>query len=618
MMLRGAARLEAGMELSDLERSLIDGLRLGMAEDEIREMGRVFTEETSVKGAPQLFPDSLLQRGIAEGYTEADLFKDLPQVRDEVLAQPNVSLVDVAGLEEGACPDSPEFIAGMADYGYGVTLVTSSQPAPDIAAAPAPIRVRLDMHKFICVRDTPESTRDEIYWAYASANDTGTRHRAVTREYGSVNKGSVREFDSNTTLFDGLAGNGLPLFISCWEADDSPSSWYNALSAKLYEIVAKLEEFAAHAGNMPYMWANDPAVGDFIVYATWITLLFHAFIEWIRNDDDLVQERTLGFDQPALKKLAARPDETDRWTFASSEGHFDLYIKASVPDGTRLRHTTSSDGSTWSASVLLPTANATTGAALAVYKDNLYCAHRGSANNENLYWTRFNGTSWNTDTKFGAHMTSPAPALATYGDHLYCVHRGSSNSSALWWTRFNGTAWNTDQTIGNLRTPFQPALAVLGQYLYCFYRGADDSSLWWTRYNGSSWSGHTRLGSHQSADGPAAALFNGKIHVVYRGLTAEELWWCTFDGTNVSAGAKLGTHRSAVAPSLTVFDNKLHCVHRGSTSNANPKLYVTQCNGTSWTTDTAFNTPAGTTVQAPAVAAYRNKLHVVHRGGGIL
>ncbi|GGX46342.1 hypothetical protein GCM10010353_71180 [Streptomyces chryseus] len=50
-LLRGAARLDAGLELSDLEERLVRPLRWLLSDDEIREMGRVFTEETSVRNA---------------------------------------------------------------------------------------------------------------------------------------------------------------------------------------------------------------------------------------------------------------------------------------------------------------------------------------------------------------------------------------------------------------------------------------------------------------------------------------------------------------------------------------------------------------------------------------
>ncbi|WP_051823050.1 hypothetical protein [Streptomyces sp. NRRL S-1448] len=573
--------------------------------------------ETTAKGAPQLFPDTLTTRGLAEGYSQADLLKDLPDLGADMLAQPNVSIIDVAGRDENAPLDTPEFEQGMADYGIGVTVAHSSQPADaGTEAAEAPFNIRLDFHKFVCIRDTPEATRDEIYWVYGASNAEGASKKQVTREYGSVNKGSVRYFDSGTTLFDGRTTKGIPAYVACWEADDSPSSWYTGLRNTLDDIIKELYEFAQIIEQYPAgQWPDFNAV-DLAHYAIAIAYFIQALIDLIRNDDDLVQERVIAFSRKAIRNLAGRPNETDYWRFNSSEGTFDLYVRASLPNGERLRHATTTDGSTWTTSALLPAANSFTGPALAVYKDHLYCVHRGKLDNEKLYWTRYDGTSWNTDTKIGTYASNQGPALAVYKDRLYCVHRGVGGE-AMYYLSFDGTNWSGERTLGPLRSPYQPALATFGNYLYCFYRGADDTSLWWTRFNGSNWSGHTRLGTHTSADGPAVAVFNNKIYCAYRGLSTEDLWWCTFDGSTVSAGVKFGTHRSAVTPALAVFNGTLYCVHRGSVSNTNPKLYWTRFNGSSWDTDTIFNTTA-TSVAAPAIASYNGKLHVAHRGGGIL
>ncbi|GGR52115.1 hypothetical protein GCM10010219_66420 [Streptomyces netropsis] len=56
VMLRGAARSDAGLRLSDLERRLVRTLRSRMPEGEIYAMGRVFAEESSVKNAPRRPP----------------------------------------------------------------------------------------------------------------------------------------------------------------------------------------------------------------------------------------------------------------------------------------------------------------------------------------------------------------------------------------------------------------------------------------------------------------------------------------------------------------------------------------------------------------------------------
>ncbi|WP_181794019.1 hypothetical protein [Streptomyces sp. WELS2] len=614
VMLRGAARLDAGMELTDLERRLVDGVCRLLDEEEVREFGRVFLAETTAQGAPQLFPDTLTGRGLAEGYSQADLLKDLPTLAADVLAQPNVSIVDVAGREEGASLDTPEFAQGMADYGIGVTVVHSSQPADaGTVAAETPFTIRLDLHKFVCVRDTPEATRDEIYWVYGASNAEGAAKRQVTREYGSVNKGSVRYFDSGTTLFDGRTTKGIPAYVACWEADDSPSSWYNALSRTLDDIIHQLNEFARIIEQYPAGQYPEFNAVDLAYYAVAIATFIQVLIDFFRNDDDLVQERVLAFSRNAIKSLANRPGETDRWRFDSKEGTFDLYVKASVPNGTRLRHATTTDGSTWTASTLLPTADSLAGPALTVYKNRLYCVHRGGNGNDQLYYCEYDGTRWGQDSRIQPYKSVYQPALAVFNNKLYCVVRGADDEH-LYEMTFNGTTWSGGNRMQSYRSAFGPALAAFNNKLYCVYRGADDEHLWLRTFDGNSWSDHSQLGSHRASAGPALAVYNNKLYCVYRGM-GEELRWFTIP--SAGASTMMGTQHSAAAPALTVHNGRLYSVHRASVSASDPRLYWTTFDGNRWHTDTGFNTTA-TSVEAPAIASYNGKLHVVHRGGGIL
>jgi hypothetical protein len=97
------------------------------------------------------------------------------------------------------------------------------------------------------------------------------------------------------------------------------------------------------------------------------------------------------------------------------------------------------------------TKNGTTGApALIVYKDKLYAFHEGFGQNGQLWYMRgaFDGSGnfkWENDKNTGFGTTG-APALAIYKDKLYCVHRGAAGgaggANALWWARFDGDTWS--------------------------------------------------------------------------------------------------------------------------------------------------------------------------------
>lgn len=138
-MLHAASRLEAGLELTDLEARMVAPLRLLMSQEEVHAFGRLYREETSARSTAAVFPDAIISRPVADGYVMADLAKDLPGLREETLAQANVSVVDVdsAPVGDGSTWDTEEFNAGQAAYGYGVTMVTASaasQPSQDPGA----------------------------------------------------------------------------------------------------------------------------------------------------------------------------------------------------------------------------------------------------------------------------------------------------------------------------------------------------------------------------------------------------------------------------------------------------------------------------------------------------
>ncbi len=59
--------------------------------------------------------------------------------------------------------------------------------------------------------------------------------------------------------------------------------------------------------------------------------------------------------------------------------------------------------------------------------------HRGAGGDTALWWTRWDGGKWSADQKLPAHHATEGPALTVYKDRLYCLHRGASDQS-LWWS----------------------------------------------------------------------------------------------------------------------------------------------------------------------------------------
>ncbi|MFI5831368.1 hypothetical protein ACIA6C_29620 [Streptomyces sp. NPDC051578] len=260
--------------------------------------------------------------------------------------------------------------------------------------------------------------------------------------------------------------------------------------------------------------------------------------------------------------------------------------------------------------------------ALAEYKGNLYCVHRGTNahdDDHNLWWTVFDpDKGWSPDAKFPNHMSDAGPALATFGGKLHCVHRGT-NTGHLFHTFFDGTRWSQDTKLPAHMSSTGPALAVFGGKLHLVHRGVDDdASLFHATYDGTRWSPDIKLPAHATGANPALAEFQGKLHLVHRGMGNDlSLFHATYNGTGWSRDTKLPGHESVQGPALAVFDNKLYCIHRGY-GTADQNLWWSTYSGSSWSTDQRF--PNHWSGPGPAAIAYRdkygteNQLLVVHRG----
>ncbi|WP_438042959.1 hypothetical protein [Sorangium sp. So ce128] len=90
-----AARLEAGYELSDLERMLVDAIGQAVSPIGIEAWGNVY-RETEGPRKREFLPDVIAEWPLDKPYTMKDLADSLPALKNEVTSQPNVRIVDVA------------------------------------------------------------------------------------------------------------------------------------------------------------------------------------------------------------------------------------------------------------------------------------------------------------------------------------------------------------------------------------------------------------------------------------------------------------------------------------------------------------------------------------------
>ncbi|MFI1675970.1 hypothetical protein [Streptomyces sp. NPDC020607] len=609
VMLHAAARLEAGLELTDLETRMVAPLRMLLTEDQVHEFGRVYREENAARSTAAVLPQVLVGRTVTDGYAMQDLVKDLPALREETLGQANVSVVDLStSPEQDDTFDTAEFIAGQAAYGYGATFVTASQPPAEEPGVNASFLARVDMHAFLCEDESNEWTAaDEIYWGASSVGAFSSRQQFLSRVYGNVDQGEWHNFDGNSTVYNGRVDTTLVCNISCWEEDDGSAEWMNQLRDKLRAISAELQNFVDTMEAYGYL---APQYGDFLDYAQ-ITALVARIIAWLidlfKNNDDLVQERTLVFTQAALRQLVTGGGGGSAgWVFngGDAEGRHRLQLKwigtpppADAPGDIKLVSPASGQ---WGPTTRL--AGATDwGPSLAMFNGDLHIASRGLSGGVHIGKVK-DGTWQGYGTVPGLTSWTP-PALAVHEGALHVSSGGPKGE--IYVSRLNGSTWGAPVKLPGASSG-RAALVSHGARLYCAVRG-NDTALYLSQLNGSAWGGFQQIRGLRSLQAPALTSHDGKLYVGLIGFEGAA-YVTSYDGTAWSALTNLGGTTDS-APALAVRNGVLYCAVRG----LNSWIYFSYLDGTTWTGFTR-NVPDAYTMSEPAlVGGTGNTLHIGYR-----
>ncbi|MFC0843352.1 hypothetical protein ACFH04_06315 [Streptomyces noboritoensis] len=617
VMLHAASRLEADLELTPLEARLVAPLRLLLSEEEVRDFGRLYREETAARSTAAVLPDSLAARSTAEGYAIEDLLKDLPLLREETLAQANVSVVDLdtAAPSEQDTWDTEEFNAGQAAYGYGATVVTASA-APALPAADegdpevsASFLARVDLYAFLCERESNEwSVDDEIYWGLSSSGAFGNRQQRLSRVYTNIDKNEWHNLDANTTLYNGRVDTSLVCNISCWEEDDGGSKWRDELRRKLITISEELLRFTEIMEIYGFL---APQYGDFLDFTTLVAAIAYV-IQWLidlfKNPDDLVQQRTLVFDQAALRWLVTHGGSgSTGWVFdGGSEGRHRLQLRwvgnpppADAPNHIKVISPASGQ---WGTTTSLPTPT-DVGPAVAAIGDTLYVAIR-VMNNGTMLGKKVGGT-WHGYYTVPNRVSLAGPALAVHDGKLFLATTGTRGELHV--TGYTGSAWEAPVKLSGTSS-MSPALVSHSGALCCAVRGSGDNpDIWFARRTGSSWGSFAKVPGIQSFHAPSMAVLQGTLylaHVGFNGVTYVN----TFNGTSWSAAVSLGGTTDS-APALTNRNGVLHCAVRGLDSN----IYLSYLSGSTWSGFTQ-TVPGAATMSEPALAGGTgDTLHIGYR-----
>ncbi|MEV0992772.1 hypothetical protein [Streptomyces sp. NPDC049949] len=615
VMLHAASRLEAGQELTALEARMVSPLRLLLSEEEVHDFGRLYRQETAARTTAAVLPDALTRLSATEGYSFEDLIRDLPALREETLAQANVSVVDLttATPGEGDTWDTEDFNAGQAAFGYGATVVTASGAPAGTTSTDAEVNAsflaRVDLHAFLCERESNEiSVDDEIYWGLSSAGAFGARQERLSRVYTNVDKNEWHNLDAGTTLFNGRVDASMVCNISCWEEDDGGSKWREDLRNKLRTIAEELYSFTQLMEIYGFLMPQYGDFLDFVTLVAGIAYLIQWLIDLFKNPDDLVQQRTLAFDQAALRHLVTHGGGgSTGWIFdGGSEGRHRLQLKwvgspppADAPNSIKVVSTVPGR---WGTPVNLPTPT-DTGPAVAAIGNTLYVAIR-NMNNATSMGKRV-GETWHGYYGVPGVLSTAGPALTVHDGKLYLATTG--DKGALHVTGYTGSAWETPVRLSG-SSGRSPALAGHNGALYCAVRGSgDNSQIWIARRTGTTWATFAPVAGLQSFYAPALAAHQDTLYLAHVGLNGTT-YVNAFNGTTWSPAVNLGGTTDS-APTLTVRNGVLWCAVRG----LDAKIWLNSLNGTTWN---GFKTtvPGAATMSEPALSGgVGETLHIAYR-----
>ncbi|MEV7803160.1 hypothetical protein AB0O28_09470 [Microbispora sp. NPDC088329] len=582
--LHAADRLRQGEQLTELEDTLLQALRVVVPEEELKGWGRIYRETVSVRGTLVGVPEVITSRPVSEGYDFADLVKDLPAVGEEWMAQSNTALITAEALAAGEDFDSPEFIEGMREWGFGVsapavlTTPGNGQTAQDAERAEPLRQAYLEFENFHVHRvvgDGWPNTRDEIRWVSGGSSDRRGAEPFLSEEFGGdkATAGKTPAFSVfNRNVFNGSTSTGLILSVACWEWDTGGGGDYDILG-----LVREMNNNIF----LNVAWTLIAQMPGMELLGLLADITSHAVnVADLVNKNDLSSARTLFLDQDVLAVLSHRG--STQWHF-NGDGHHELRVKFTgdavpFPEATLEYAVRTSQG--WGAPVALPWKSITP-PALASYKGKLYAAFVRS--DRAVMWTRLENGKWRTPERVGGDHSYCAPALCVAHNELFYAVTGVNN--ALYWRRFTESGgWSGVTKFNSYSSGYAPSMAAIPGRLWLTHVGTD-GRLYHNTHDGRGWSSPHSSNLDWLVDSPATMAPHGSQQVwrIVRGMdnslafsvSGSPTGWRDDVGTGGARGWRI-TH----GPTLTLHDGKLWIFLRAMD---NTLLVGTYTDATQWT-----------------------------------
>ncbi|MEV6527413.1 hypothetical protein AB0M43_36365 [Longispora sp. NPDC051575] len=313
--LNACAKAGDGKPLSDLEERLVGLFRVFVDSDEVAEYGRVFRQRTDASMAG-ILPPVAARLGSSESFTRADFASYCVGIADSVMAQPNVSTVDVSKLGEDGVVDTPAFTRACQVYGSGATLLTGPPVPADVRAVPQ--YVWIGANRFQMEDDSGEAGKDEIYWVGAGGTDNNEKQAFRTEEFGGVEPDYHTYGLGHRAVASGFVHEHLGLEIEAWERDNG------GIFGKLQSAAQRVAEYCLDAAAIASE-TDNPSAGGAALFAA-----AAAFVGWLfgmfTNDDDIIQQREFIWDRAAAVDIAKNKRTRDYLFWGHSDGKVRLWL----------------------------------------------------------------------------------------------------------------------------------------------------------------------------------------------------------------------------------------------------------------------------------------------------
>ncbi|KAE8317704.1 hypothetical protein BDV41DRAFT_561238 [Aspergillus transmontanensis] len=557
--LHAIVRKNKGQSLTSIEKVLYDAITTGSGTSEINEYGNVFKEakENHRTGGVAFFPQQIVDASEDKAYTMEAMVSDIVTMLPDIQDQPNNKVQEFNNFLGGRV-DSDDYTAalGMAGGGTAVHFDTSNPSnmtapraafasddtlvAPNEAlalsenrvepAANGTKRIRLVMTRFKCHKRSSEWGKDEIYWTRSAVSDTGDKFSGdpITREYGSIRSGDLRQMDAGTVLFDGQVQDALAIFIQCWEADNSSTKWYEDLRKAMDAISKGFKAWLEQYGQVIAEFQKQlPIVGNaykILGYISTATQIFAWLLDKFRNHDDLVAERTIAFSQQALTWFLEFPNCEASFMFDGGKGgKHELWIRREYgfdPNDTSigsLKTMTGYPGNYSIQSSVPGPGRSFWGMSLVDYKGELWSFFSRSHNSLLCY------SIWNSETGWGAmieitgNYTNAKPAVATLDDTVHVLYKGGDGRLLHVEYLPKNRTWTRAVPVGSgTATAYSGALAGFDDMLVSVHRGNDQRLYCTVKWSGQNWQDWTKMYSPAGADyklAPALCSHGGTLYV---------------------------------------------------------------------------------------------------------